>query len=287
MEHLTHIFLHAIEDTLPMIPFLFAAYLLIEWIEHNHGERIEAALQGGGRWGFVPGAVLGCLPQCGFSAMAANLYSSKVITLGTLIAVFLVTSDEAVPLMLAEPDSWPQLAALLGAKIVIGLLAGFFLDVVCKPMLPKSVVGGYTGSARDCDCHEHDEADSILVAAVKHTLHIVLFVFVFNLVMGTLVEWIGEETLAAFLTGVGWLQPFAAGLIGLVPNCAASVLLTQLYLAGSIRFSAVLAGLCTGAGVGLAVLLRSNKSWKQNLFIIGLLYAIGVGCGLVLGAFGI
>ena len=115
MEHLTHIFLHAIEDTLPMIPFLFAAYLLIEWIEHSHGERIEAALQGGGRWGFVPGAVLGCLPQCGFSAMAANLYSSKVITLGTLIAVFLVTSDEAVPLMLAEPDSWPQLAALLGA----------------------------------------------------------------------------------------------------------------------------------------------------------------------------
>ena len=286
MEHLIHIFSHAIEDTLTMVPFLFLACLAIEWIEHHHSERIEGALSQGGRWGFVPAAVLGCVPQCGFSAMAANLYASRVITLGTLLSVFLVTSDEAVPLLLAVPDKWPQLLALLGVKLAIGILAGFVIDFVLRGLLPASLAGGYTGRAADCDCHEHVEEDSVLVATLKHSLHIILFIFLFNLVMGAAVEWVGEDAISAFVVGVGWLQPFAAGLVGLIPNCAASVLLTQLHLSGSLSFGAVVAGLCTGAGVGLAVLFRANKSWKQNLFITGLLYCIGVAAGLLLTLLG-
>lgn len=279
------IVLDAVLDTAKMAPFLFLAYVLIEWVEHHHGTQIESALSKGGRWGFVPAAALGCFPQCGFSAMAANLYSSKVITLGTLISVFLVTSDEAVPLMLAVPEKWPQMLGLLAAKLCIGLLAGFGIDFGLRRWLPDHVVGGYTGSAEDCDCHEHVEEDPVAVAALKHTAHILVFVLAFNLALGALVALIGEETLAGMITGVGWMQPLAAAAIGLIPNCAASVLLTQLYLAGSIGFGAVVAGLSTGAGVGLAVLARANRSVKQNLLVVGLLYGIGAGAGLLLQLF--
>lgn len=287
LDHLPHIVEYAFQDTITMLPFLFLAYLLIEWIEHYHSKTIEKGLSGGGKWGFVPAAILGCVPQCGFSAMAANLYSSKVITLGTLLSVFLVTSDEAVPLLLAVPEKWPQLALLLGCKILIGLIAGFVLDFVLKKYLSKSLAGGYTGNLDDCDCHEHVEKDSILVATIKHTLHIILFVFAFNLLFGFFVEGIGEDALSHFLMAEGWWQPFAAGLVGLIPNCASSILLTQLYIAGNLGFGAVIAGLCTNAGVGLAVLFRVNKNWKQNLFITGLLYGIGVLAGMVFHLAGI
>lgn len=286
-QHLPHIIEHAVTDTLTMLPFLFLAYLLIEWIEHYHSKSIEKGLSGGGKWGFVPAAVLGCVPQCGFSAMAANLYASKVITLGTLISVFLVTSDEAIPIFLAVPERWPQLAMLIGCKIIIGLIAGFLLDFVLRRILPKGLVGGYTGNIDDCDCHEHEEKDSVLKAAVKHTLHIAVFILAFNLLFGIVIEIIGETTFSEFLAHSGWWQPFAAGLVGLIPNCASSILLTQLFLAGNLSFGAVLAGLCTNAGIGLAVLFRANKSRKQSLFILGLLYLIGTLFGTVLHLMGI
>ena len=181
----------ALGDSARMLPFLFAAYWLIEYIERRHSERVERLLAGGGRLGFVPGALLGLVPQCGFSAMAANLYASRVITPGTLLAVFLATSDEAVPLMLASPGRWRELALLLAVKLAVALLAGFLIDVVLRGLLPKELRGGYRGSARAVDCHEHEEQDGILLAACKHTLHIFLYVLAFNLALGALLALVG------------------------------------------------------------------------------------------------
>lgn len=278
----------AVLDSIKMLPFLYAAYLLIEWIERSHGERIETALAGGGRWGFVPAALLGCVPQCGFSAMAANLYASRVISLGSLLAVFLATSDEAVPLLMAVPEQWPRLALLLALKVLVALAAGFVLDMGGGRLVPPALRGGYTGHAAEVDCHaEHEPTQSIFLAAARHTAEIFAFILLFNLLLGLLVAWVGPAAVEAFLAKMGPLQPAFAALIGLVPNCAASVLLTQLYLAGSIGFGAAVAGLCSGAGVGLTVLCRANHSLKQNLFIIGLLFGIGAVFGTALQLLGL
>lgn len=275
------VLIEALVDSLKMLPFLFLAYLLIEYVEHRHSEGIEKALAGGGRFGFVPGAVLGLLPQCGFSAMASNLYASKVITLGTLMAVFLSTSDEAVPLLLASPNAWKPLLAILGIKLVVALVAGFCIDFFLKGVLPDGLRGGYAGRSEEVDCHEHDERDGIFMAALKHTGSIFVFILVFNLALGIIVELVGADVIGNFVAASGFWQPVIAGAIGLIPNCVSSVLLTQLFVAGQIGFGGVVAGLCTAAGVGLAVLLRANKKVKQNLFIIGLLYAIGVAAGMI------
>ena len=276
-----HVLLHALEDSAKMLPFLFAAYLLIEFIERRQGERIERALAGGGRWGFAVGALLGCAPQCGFSAMAANFYGSRVISLGALMAVFIATSDEAVPLLLAVPERWGDLAVLLAFKVVLGAAVGAALDLALR--LPASMRGGYTGHADEVDCHEHhEEKQSLVWAAAVHTVNIFLWVLALSVVIGLVIEGVGEENFTGFLTGLGLAQPLFAALLGLVPNCASSVLLTQLYLSGAIGFSSVTAGLCANAGVGLLVLFRANPSLKQNLFITGLLWAVGAGCGMLL-----
>ena len=271
----------ALLDSVKMIPFLFAAYWLIEFVEHRHSRHIEALLAGGGKFGFLPGALLGCFPQCGFSAMAANLYSSKVVTLGTLIAVFLATSDEAVPILIASPDHWKSSVLLLAAKVLIAVAVGFCIDFPLRRIIPQNLRGGYSGSIEQVDCHKHHQHEGVLSAALRHTLHIFIFIFIFNIILGALVEWIGQDRLIDFLSGWGIWQPLIAGLVGLIPNCTASILLTQLYMTGVISFGAVLAGLCTGAGVGLAVLFRSNKNWKQNLFILGLLYVLGAAAGMI------
>lgn len=282
IELLQEVFLEACTDSVKMLPFLFGAYLLIEYIERHQSSRIEAALAGGGRWGFIPGAVLGCVPQCGFSAVAANLYGSKVITLGTLTAVFLATSDEAVPLLFSMPGQWPTLGLLLAVKVIYALLAGILLDFILVKFIPRGLRGGYSGHIQDVDCHEeHEESGGIWLAALRHTLEIFLYILAFSILIDLMVEGFGQERFAAFLTHLGPAQPLLAALVGLLPNCAASVLLTELYLSGSIQFSSVIAGLCSGAGVGLAVLFRANPSLKQNLFITGLLWAMGAFAGVL------
>ena len=288
MELILDVLLDALIDGAKMLPFLYLAYLLIEWLERNHGQRIENALAGGGRWGFVPGAVLGCVPQCGFSAVAANFYASRVITPGTLLAVFVATSDEAIPLLAAEPGMWGTLAVLLVLKVILGMAAGFVLDVPLRRVLPQSLYGGYAGHADEVDCHEeHEEHSGIFLAALRHTLEIFAFILLFSFLIGLVFELVGEGAITALLGRMGPFQPMVAALIGLVPNCAASVLLTQLYLSGGIGFPALVAGLCSGAGVGLAVLYRSNPSLKQNLVITLLLWGLGAGCGMLLALLGL
>ncbi len=283
MEIFLHALSHAWGDSVKMVLFLYLAYLLIEWLERHHGARIEQALAGGGRWGFVPGAVLGCVPQCGFSAVAANLYASRVITPGTVLAVFIATSDEAIPLMAAEPSQWLSLAGLIVCKTLFGMVGGALLDVPLRRVLPASLYGGYAGHADEVDCHEeHEEHSGIWLAALRHTVEIFLFILLFSLLIGLAFEWIGEDTITAALAGMGVLQPMLTALVGLVPNCATSVLLAQLYMEGAISFGSLFAGLTAGAGVGLAVLWRVNPSWKQNLFMTGLLWALGAAAGMLL-----
>ena len=283
MEFLLHSVVHTLEDSVRMLPFLYLAYLLIEWLERHHGQAIEDALAGGGRWGFVPGALLGCVPQCGFSAVAANLYASRVVTPGTVLAVFLATSDEAIPLLAAEPDSWLALGLVIALKVVIAIAAGFVLDVPLRRFLPASLYGGYAGHAEEIDCHEeHEESSGIWLAALRHTLEIFAFILAFSFAITLVFELLGHETVAGLFAGLGIFQPMAAALFGLVPNCVSSVLLTQLYLEGIISFGSLFGGLCAGAGVGLAVLWRVNPSFKQNLFLTGLLWAAGAVCGILL-----
>ena len=283
MEILFDALLEALVDGVKMLPFLYLAYLLIEWLERHHGERIEQALAGGGHWGFIPGALLGCVPQCGFSAVASNLYASRVITPGTLLAVFVATSDEAVPLLAAEPSQWGSLVLLLICKVLFAIVGGALLDVPLRRVLPASLYGGYAGHAEDVDCHEeHEEHSSIFLAALRHTLEIFAFILVFSFLISLIFESVGEDAITALLGGMGIFQPMLTALVGLIPNCAASVLLAQLYVQGAIGFGSLFAGLTAGAGVGLAVLWRVNPSWKQNLFITGLLWAVGAAAGMVL-----
>ena len=283
MEILLDVLADAWGDSVKMLPFLYLAYLLIEWLERHHGARIEQALAGGGRWGFIPGALLGCVPQCGFSAVASNLYASRVITPGTLLAVFIATSDEAIPLLAAEPSQWGSLALLLLSKAVFAMVGGALLDVPLRHVLPRSLYGGYAGHADEVDCHEeHEEHSGIWLAALRHTVEIFLFILLFSALIGLCFAWVGEHTITAALAGMGFLQPVLTALVGLVPNCAASVLLAQLYIDGAISFGSLFAGLTAGAGVGLAVLWRVNPSWKQNLFMTGLLWAAGAAAGMLL-----
>ena len=280
MELILDALLDALIDGVKMLPFLYLAYLLIEWLERHHGERIENALAGGGQWGFLPGALLGCVPQCGFSAVASNLYASRVITPGTLLAVFIATSDEAIPLLAAEPSQWSSLVLLIICKVIFAIAGGALLDMPLRRVLPRSLYGGYAGSADDVDCHE--EHSGIFLAALRHTLEIFAFILVFSFLIGLVFESVGEDVLVSALGSMGIFQPMLTALVGLIPNCAASVLLAQLYVQGAIGFGSLFAGLTAGAGVGLAVLWRVNPSWKQNVFITGLLWAVGAAAGMLL-----
>lgn len=283
MELFLDVLGESLVDTAKMLPFLFLAYLFIEYVEHRHGEKIEAVLERSGRWGAIPASLLGCVPQCGFSAVASNLYASRVITPGTVLAVFIATSDEAIPLLAAEPSQWVTLVLLLACKVAFAIVGGWLLDIPLRRILPHSLYGGYEGHADEVDCHEeHEETSSIFLAALRHTLEIFVFILLFSFIIGLVFEAFGEEPIAAALSGMGVFQPMLTALVGLVPNCAVSVLLAQLYVQGVITFGSLFAGLTAGAGVGLAVLWRVNPSWKQNLFMTGLLWAVGAAAGMLL-----
>ena len=193
MELFLDVLSESFVDTVKMLPFLFLAYLFIEYVEHRHGERIEAVLESSGRWGAIPAALLGCVPQCGFSAIASNFYASRVISLGTLIAVFLATSDEAVPLLVSMPAYWDKLVLLMVIKVLYAIAVGLVLDFVLRGVLPRSLRGGYTGNADEIDCHEtHDDEEGhqrpIWQAALRHTLEIFAFIFLFSVLFGLIVE---------------------------------------------------------------------------------------------------
>ena len=276
LHEIWHIFEHSLLHSLTALPFLFLAYLLMEAAEHYHSAKMEKAIRGIGKAGPLVGAALGCVPQCGFSATASNLFAAGLVSRGTLLAVFLATSDEALPMLLGASHGRSMILPLLLAKVVIGIVAGYVIDFyMTRWGRPRELYD----LCEDCGCEE--EGSGILKPALWHTGHILLFIFLLNLILGLAMHFLGEDLMGSLLLKGSLLQPFVAALVGLIPNCAVSVTLTQLYLAGSLSFGSLLAGLCSGAGLGLAVLVKMNRSRRENITIAATLYAIAALCGLV------
>lgn len=359
MDLLIDILLDAGKDTLSLVPFLLVTYLALETLEHVAGDRVNGAIKRAGAAGPVVGSLLGIVPQCGFSAMAATLYAGRVLTLGTLVAVFLSTSDEMLPLLLAEQVPVQTMAMLLASKALIALVTGFIVDAAIRGLrrnarahaaIRRTVLGtaanpahvncahdDHTGGdiidevaeagvsadhihelcERDhCGCdddedghghghghdHNHDHADehehhhghshegtpvlSIIRSAISHTVQVSVFIFLVTLILVAVLETFGESAIEQFLRGNETLAVLGSALVGLIPNCSASVVITQLYLEGALQLAPMLAGTLISAGVGYLVLFRTNRSARENALFLVMMYVIGAGWGLVLSAFG-
>ncbi len=280
---MTDILLDAFLDTLKTLPFLFGAYFLIEYLEHRGGGRLASALAKLGPWGPLGGAALGCVPQCGFSVAAANLYAGGLISPGTLVAVFLSTSDEALPILLSHPSAGKNILSLLGVKLAAGAVFGLLTDFVCRRFSDKGLPAAAHEAHKDHCCEHAGEPGGVLRAALVHTGQVALFLLIINLALDAAFHFVGEETISRLLLSGSVFQPLLAALVGFIPNCAASVLLTELYLSGSLSFGAAVAGLCTGAGLGMAVLFRANRPQRENLLFAAALYVFAVATGLLCG----
>ncbi len=276
---------HTIEDSIRLIPFLLLTYLLMEYIEHKTKEKTKETIKKSGKFGPFFGALLGIVPQCGFSVSATNLYAARVITLGTLIAVYLSTSDEMLPIFLSEGVEIDVIIKILAIKLAIGMIAGFLIDFAIrlkhKEKEDKEKIIDLC-EKEHCHC-EH----GIFQSAVKHTVNIFVFIFIITFIINLAIHFIGEETIAGFMLNRPILGPIISGIIGLIPNCASSVIITQMYLEDIISVGTMIAGLLVSAGVGLAVLFRINKGIKENIKITVLLYVIGVLSGIILEVIGL
>lgn len=265
-------------DGIKTLPFLFLAFLLVEWAEHHAGSFFQRVMMKSEGWGVALGALLGCVPQCGFSVLAANLYSAGIITVGTLIAVFASTSDEAVLILMMNPEKWHLILRLILCKVIIAVAAGFFIDLLSKKCFhwKKKEIKDFCGH---CGCNSNH---GILRPALNHTVRIFVYLFVITLVLNTIMEIGGEDFLQTLFLENSVFQPFLTSLVGLIPNCAASVIMAQLLMQGTIQFGSAVAGLVSGAGVGILVLFGTNKERKENWMLLGLLYATACISGLVL-----
>lgn len=271
MQIIFDVLLDALLDSLKLLPFLFLTYLLMEFLEHKAGEKTRTAMVRAGRVGPVFGAALGLLPQCGFSAAAAGLYAGRVVTVGTLLAVFLATSDEMLPVFLGKGVPLRIILIVLGCKFVMALAVGFAADLLVRRRPDEQ---GMVDLCQQEHCHCEN---GIIRSALHHTLHIFLFVFLINLVLGGLFAVVGEARVAVLMNRVPVLGECVAALIGLIPNCAASVAVATLYVEGVIPAGAMLAGLLTGAGAGLLILFRTNRHHvRENLLIVAVLFVVGV-----------
>ena len=274
----------AIIDSIKLLPFLFITYLLMEYIEHKTSKKAKDTVKKSGKYGPAIGSILGIFPQCGFSVSATNLYSARVITLGTLIAVYLSTSDEMLPIFISEAVPIMIILKILAIKLIIGMIAGFIIDLILKARNKNQEEKRIVDICEKEHCHcEH----GIIKSALKHTLHIFIFILSITLVINIIISFVGEEKIASFLLGNSIIAIFIAGVIGLIPHCAASVIITKLYLAGIINVAILITGLLVSAGAGLMVLYKTNKGLKENIKITVLLYGIGVLAGLIIQLIGI
>ena len=271
-------------DSLKLLPFLFITYIIMELIEHRAGDKTEKLIKKSGRFGPVLGAILGVVPQCGFSTVAANLYAGRIITRGTIIAIFLSTSDEMLPILISEGADITLILKILAIKIIIGMLIGLAIDLIPKRDRKQTKnEENHEEIHKICE-HEHCncEEEGILKSAIKHTLQIFIYIFLISLVINTIITMIGEEKISNLVVNVPFVGSFITSAIGIIPNCASSVILTELYLDKIITIGAMIAGLLVNSGVGLLVLFKVNKNYKENFTILGILYIIGVISGIIL-----
>ncbi len=274
-----------LSDSIKLLPFLFLTYLAMEYLEHRAGSRMQHTIQRSGKWGPVIGSVLGAFPQCGFSAAASNLYAGRIITCGTLLSIYLSTSDEMLPVLVSENAGIDLILKILGVKIVIGMTAGLLIDYVIARS--RRGDGEELQIEHMCEQHHCHCENGIVKSALHHTVEIFLYLLLISFILNTVIAVIGEDFLADLVLNRPVIGELVAGAVGMIPNCAASVVITQLYLKGILRAGAMMSGLLSGAGVGILVLLRVNDRRKENAVIIGLLYASGVLAGLLVELLGI
>ncbi len=269
----------ALLDTLKTVPFLFLAYLLMEWLEHGAEEKSVETVGRAGVLAPVAGGLIGMVPQCGFSAAVSNLYASGIVTRGTLLAVFLSTSDEMLPILISRKAEIGLILKILGYKCAVGIIVGLCIDFIGRRLAKENSKSIEAICEQEgCKCE-----DGVLKSAVFHTLKITLFLFVTSVIVGFSVEAVGTENLEHFILNKPFIGEVLSGLVGLIPNCAASVVLTDLFLKGGSAFGGMMCGLLTGSGVGLLVLFRMNRNLKENLFTLLLLYAGGLTFGCLAG----
>ncbi len=311
MEFVLDVVIDALKDTAELVPFLFATYVVISLLDLFASDKTTGAIQRAGHAGPLIGGILGVVPQCGFSAMGASLYADRIVSLGTLVAVILSTSDEMLPLLLAERVDVSLLARILVTKAVLGVVLGFGVDLVLRALLGRTSIAApaelgadaadgpegdeqdFDPSAYSCDCGcgepltRAQTAWWVVVNSAYRTLQVIVFIFVVSLVLNGLIELVGEDALAAFLSGNAVAATFASALVGLVPNCAASVVLTQLYIDGVLGFAPMMAGTLVAGGAGYLVLFRMNGDARENAAIVAIVYALGVCAGLAMLALGL
>lgn len=276
--------LDSLIDTVKLIPFLLITYIIMEFIEHKTSHKTKDAIKKSGHFGPLIGGILGVVPQCGFSAAASSLYSARIITLGTLIAVFLSTSDEMLPILISEAVDVRIILSILGIKLVIAVIVGFIIDLFFRKKFETSED---EPEIKDLCEHEHCHCEhGIFKSALKHTINITLYIFIISLVLNIIIYFIGEDNLAHILNSTPIIGPIIASLVGLIPNCASSVIITQLYLSKVLSFATMIAGLLVNTGVGLLILFRTNKDLKENIKITVLLFAIGVIFGIIFDLIG-
>ncbi|MDY5806876.1 MAG: putative manganese transporter [Lachnospira sp.] len=274
--------LDTLVDGVKLLPFLFLTYLAMEYIEHKTTAKTKNTIKKSGKLGPLVGGILGAFPQCGFSTAGSNLYAGRVITLGTLISIYLSTSDEMLPVFLSEKVPMTTILSMIAVKAVIGMVAGFIIDFVIRIRKSSQEQDFTSKIGHMCD-HDHCHCDkSIVKSALNHTLTIFAFILVISFLLNTAVFFVGEDSIAGIILDRPVLGSILSGIVGLIPNCAASVVITQLYVEGVISIGATMSGLLVGAGAGLIVLFKENRDIKENIKIVALLYAIGVACGIII-----
>ncbi len=294
-----NILIEALIDTTKLVPLLAAIYFLVAFLEYRYGDRMGHFIMRFGAWGPVAGALFGCLPQCGFSVIAAALYIKRLVSVGTLLAVFISTSDEAVPVLLAMPQKAPIVGLLIAIKVMIAIIAGITVDFFMNKRIKREEINAVgreksyktaIDEHKGCCSHGLSEKPSkvkaIFLHPLMHTIKIYIFLLIFSVLLSFVIGSLGEARIGAMLLNGTVFQPIIASFIGLIPNCFASVLLAELYAKNAISFGSLIAGLCAGAGLGLLVLFKENKELKDTLRIIGLLLTISIFVGIIIQWFG-
>ena len=279
---LWHSLLHTLIDTAKVVPFLFLTYLLMEFLEHKAGGAPERWLRGSGKIGPLVGGALGVLPQCGFSAAATSFYTGRMITTGTLIAVYLSTSDEMLPILISSGAPIPTILKLIGTKLAVGIGAGFAIDGITRLVWRGKKVEQEPGIEELCERENCDCGDRFVLSALKHTAYITIFLLLFTFVLNIGIELVGEENIKTVVLNRPVLGSILSAIVGLIPNCASSVVLTSLFVDGVLSSGALLSGLMVNAGVGLAILFRNNRPVKDSLRVVAILFCISVVCGILI-----
>ena len=276
------VILDTLIDAVKLLPFLFVAFLLMEFFEHKLSNKNKTIIKKSGKFGPLLGGLLGAFPQCGFSALATNLYVGRIITLGTLISIYLSTSDEMLPIMLSEGTNIDIIIKLISIKVIVGIIFGFIIDLLFRKT--KIEIDHIHDLCDDehCDC-EH----GIIKSSIKHTFNILIFIIVVTFILNITMEYFGEDFLSKVFLKNNMFSSFISSLVGLIPNCGASVIITELYLNKVITLGSCIAGLLTGSGVAILILFRTNHDAKENIKIISMLYFIGVICGILIDLIGV